>query len=295
MNARSVSAVTLGAVAVILVIFLAAFPVGRARLVRIFEAVGGKAAAARVDQAIKSTLALKGVRITEKVSFPSSDKLLSVKDARKLGTGLWERSIELKVSPANPATSATPGINLHYSSISEDANFEAYREGSKIFLRSGAVDNQVGEVKWIEIDAGDLPHVGDALDEGSRAEIAWMMSVKGVDSFLPEGIGEATRVIASREKSLDGIRYIVADIRTSKLDAKFAEAAGKGADAVDSGPEPLRYEVRVWVPETGDAYIARLEETYIYRTKEQETYDYVISLKTFEPDEKLVIKPPRAG
>ncbi|NPV54828.1 MAG: hypothetical protein HPY71_15155 [Firmicutes bacterium] len=291
MGKRSGVAITLWVVIAALVVLSAAFLAGRARFVRFFEAAREKEAAARVEHAIKSTLALTRLRVTEKLSFPSSDKLLSTRDARELGTGLYERSIELEIPPAGPAGSATRGIRLHYSSASEDASFESYLDGTRIFFRAGTIGGHAGEAKWVKIDAGDLPRVSGALDEAARAEISWMTSVRGVDSLLPRGIGGGARVVALRRESVDGVRYIVADLRTPDLDAEFAKGSGKGG----AQPEPMRYEVRVWVPEAGEAYIARLEEAYVYRMKEQETYDYVISSKLLEPDERLAIKLPEDG
>lgn len=223
--------------------------------------------------AIDNTFALTRVRFVEETAFPSSKKLLSARDARALGTGMWTRIVEFEAPD-----------RVHYSSSSEDSGLEAYRVGSSIAYRltgletpddAGGTWLRVADVKGIE-------------DDGVRSELEWLSGIRGVDGVIDGGLRDAKNVKKVGEEQINGIRYTVLSLEIPQWSERFEGSLQEGAIPA----KPVKHEVKVWVTSRGEPLLHKIEDMYVYQEQKSGLYEYVMSTRVFEPAPDLEIKLP---
>ncbi len=224
--------------------------------------------------AVDNTFALKGARVVEETSFPSSDRLLSAREARALGTGIWTRVVEF-VAPDR----------VHYTSSSEDGGIEAYRVGSSMVYRLTDLE-EPGDDRgsgWVRVDG-----LAKVRDEAVRSELEWLSGVTGMESILDDGLREAENVRKVGDEDVERVRCAVLTFESptwlKRFEANLLEA-GIEAKAVE-------YEVRAWVTSKGEPLLCKIEDMWVYREPGSDTYEYAISTRRFEPASDLRIELP---
>lgn len=223
--------------------------------------------------AIDNTFALTRVKFVEETAFPSSKKLLSAREARALGTGIWTRVVEFEAPD-----------RVHYSSLSEDSGLEAYRVGSSIAYRltgletpeeAGGTWLRVADVKGIE-------------DEGVRSELEWLSGITGVEGVIDGGLRDAKNIKKVDEEQINGVRYTVLSLEVLQWVERFEGSLQEGTVP----GKPVKYEARVWVTSRGEPLLHKIEDMYIYQEQESGLYEYVIGTRVFEPAPDLEINLP---
>ncbi|MDK2930379.1 MAG: hypothetical protein PWR07_510 [Bacillota bacterium] len=228
--------------------------------------------------AVDNTLALKSVRVVEETAFPSSEKLLSAREARALGTGIWTRVVEF-VAPDR----------VHYSSSSEDGGIEAYRVGSSMAYRLidlEAPADELGEAGsggWVRLE-----RAADVRNEAVRSELEWLSGVTGVESIIDGGLREVENVTKTGEEDVERVRCAVLSFESpswlKRFEANLAEAGVEG--------KPVKYEIKAWVTLRGDALIYKIEDMWVYQEPGSGVYEYTISTRVIEPAPGLRIELP---
>ncbi|HHY97259.1 MAG TPA: hypothetical protein GX509_00825 [Firmicutes bacterium] len=215
-----------------------------------------------------NTLGIKKAKITEEVSFPTSSELVGMDEARKLGTGLWERIIEF-----------TPAA-LHYVSSTEDSEFEGYRAGDRIVFRvRDAGSDSPGP--WQKPDSA-------VQDEELASEVEWISKFNGMGSVLESGFKEATEVKTIKEDSLGGQRCMVVSFRPPSVDERFY-----GSGTLDKTQiQPVKYEMIAWITKGSKPVILQIEDMYVYKSKESGLYEYSVGKTRIQEVPNLGISMP---
>lgn len=223
--------------------------------------------------AIDNTFVLTSVKFVEETAFPSSKKLLSAREARALGTGMWTRVVEFEAPD-----------RAHYSSSSEDSGLEAYRVGSSIAYRlTGLETPEDADGTWLRV-----ADVKGIQDEGVRSELEWLSGITGVEGVIDGGLRDAKNVKKVGEERIDGIRYTVLSLEVPQWFERFEGSLREG-----SVPgKAVQYEVKVWVTSRGEPLLHKIEDMYVYQEQESGLYEYVIGTRVFEPAPGLGIQLP---
>lgn len=239
----------------------------------------GEDPASLLRTAVENTLALKSVRVVEETAFPSSDKLLSARDVRGLGTGVWTRVTEY----------VTPD-RVHYTSSSEDGGIEAYRVGQSIAYRLLDLETPAERPLGGDADRGwvRVERLADVSDEAIRSELEWLSGVTGVETILGGDLHDAENVIKTGEEEVERTRCAVLSFASpawlKRFETSLAEA-GVGA-------KPVKYEITAWVTLRGEPLISRIEDMWVYQEPGSDVYEYTISTKSIEPTSALSIELP---
>ncbi len=228
--------------------------------------------------AVDATFALTRVRLVEETAFPSSANLLSTREARALGTGVWTRVVEFEAPD-----------KAHYVSSSEDSGLEAYRVGSTLAYRLTRLDGQAPE----DGQAGGWVRVADVRaveDEGVRSELTWVLGLAGVEGLLDGGLRDAGNARKVGEDEIDGVRYIVLGLEVPEWFRRFEGSLRENAVT----GTPVRYEVKVWIAARGQPLLHRIEDMYVHKAHGSGLYEYVIGTRVLEPASDLEIEIPAA-
>ncbi|MGE5592796.1 MAG: hypothetical protein ACM3X3_03820 [Betaproteobacteria bacterium] len=239
----------------------------------------GQDPAGLLRAAVNNTLALKSVRVVEETAFPSSEKLLSAREVRALGTGVWTRVTEY-VAPDR----------VHYTSSSEDGGIEAYRVGQSIAYRLLDLETPGGRPlgegtggEWVRVE-----RAADVSDEAVRSELEWLSGVTGVETILGGDLRDVENVTKTGEEEVERVRCAVLSFASpawlKRFEASLTEA-GVGA-------KPVKYEITAWVTLRGEPLICKIEDMWVYQEPGSDVYEYTISTKVVEPASALGIELP---
>lgn len=223
--------------------------------------------------AVDNTFALTRIKVVEQMAFPSSAELLSSREARTLGTGVWSRVIELEAPD-----------RAHYLSSSEERSLEAYRVGRSVVYRITSLGTQQDDGgTWHRVAS-----VEDIDDEEVRSELRWLCGVTGVEAVVDGGLRDAKSVSKIGEEQIDGVRYAVLVLEVPGWFQRFERSLEEGAVPAT----PVKYEVKAWVTSRGEPLLHKIEDMYVHHEPDSRLYQYVVGTRVFEPAPELTIGLP---